>query len=91
MRWAGHIAHTREKRYIQGFVGKLKEWDHLVDLGIDGRRVLKWILNKQGMLWIVIMLQETIVKIVVCPIISLQHLLVTELQLQVLHHAVGIL
>jgi len=81
----------REKRYIKGFLGKLKEWDHLVDLDIDGRRVLKWILNKQGMLWIVIMLQETIVLIVVCPIISLQHLLVTELQLRVLHHAAGIL
>lgn len=61
MRWAGHIAHIREKIYTQGFVGKLKEWDQLVDLGIDGRRVLKLILNKQGVLWIVIMWQETIV------------------------------
>ena len=46
MRWAGHITCIWEKRHIQGFVEKLKEWDHLVDLSIDGRRVLKWILNK---------------------------------------------
>jgi len=44
----------------------LKEWDHLVDLGIDERRVLKWILNKHGMLWIVIMLQETLSELSSC-------------------------
>ena len=33
----------------------------MVDVVVDGRRVLKWILNKQGMLWIVIVLQENIV------------------------------
>jgi len=65
-RGAGHIACIREKRYVEGFLGMLKEWDHLVDLGIDGRRVLKWILNKQGMLWIVIMLQETLSELSSC-------------------------
>jgi hypothetical protein len=58
MRWARHIACVREKKYIQGFVGKLKEWDYLGDLGIDGRRELKWFLNKQGMLWIGVMLSK---------------------------------
>jgi len=50
-----------EGKEIQGFVGKLKKRYHLVDIGIDGRRVLKWILNKQCILWIVIVLQENIV------------------------------
>jgi hypothetical protein len=28
--------------------GNLKERDHLKDLGVDGRTILKWFLNKLG-------------------------------------------
>jgi hypothetical protein len=38
-----------EKRYIQGFDGEnLKERNHLEDIGVDGTRVLKWVLKKLG-------------------------------------------
>jgi hypothetical protein len=30
------------------FVGKPKVRDHLENLGLDGRVILKWIINKQG-------------------------------------------
>jgi hypothetical protein len=40
-------------RCVQGFVGNLRERSHLKDLGIDGRIILKWILNTcNGEAWI---------------------------------------
>jgi hypothetical protein len=38
----------RRERYIQDFGGgrHLREWDHLENLGLDGRITLKWILKK---------------------------------------------
>jgi len=37
----------RQERYINRvFVGDLREGDHLEDLGVDGRIILKWIFKK---------------------------------------------
>jgi hypothetical protein len=41
MRWAGHVAHTRDTRNAYRIlVGKLKGRGHLKALGIDGRIML---------------------------------------------------
>jgi hypothetical protein len=43
MRWSGHVAHMGEVH--TGFSCRnLGERDHLEDLGIDGRIILKWII-----------------------------------------------
>jgi hypothetical protein len=48
MRWKKHIKRIGD-RCIQGFGwGSLKERDHLEDLGVDGRIMLKWIFKKQN-------------------------------------------
>jgi hypothetical protein len=37
------ICSTYEERFIQGFgLGSMKEGEHLEDLGVDGRVMLKW-------------------------------------------------
>jgi hypothetical protein len=44
MRWAGHVAHTGERKGVcRILVGKMKERDHLEDRGLDGRIIFKWI------------------------------------------------
>ena len=35
-----------EKRHIQGYGGEMRERDHLGDLGIDGRIILRLIFRK---------------------------------------------
>jgi hypothetical protein len=41
LKWAGHVARMRE-RYINGFGGEnLSEGDHLENLGVDERMILK--------------------------------------------------
>jgi hypothetical protein len=44
MRWAWHLAGKREREdmHIEFWWGNLRERDHLEDLGIDGRTILKW-------------------------------------------------
>jgi hypothetical protein len=47
MRWTGHVAHVGEREVHTGFWwGDLREGDHLIDPGIDGRIILKWIFKK---------------------------------------------
>ena len=47
MRWAEHVARTRERRGVyRAVVGKLRERDHLEDPDVDRRIILKWIFRK---------------------------------------------
>jgi hypothetical protein len=48
MRWADHVARMGAwERRVQGFGGKyLREIDHWVDPGLDGRIEFRWILKK---------------------------------------------
>jgi hypothetical protein len=44
MRWAGHVARMGRREVHTGFWwGDLREGDHLGDLGVGGRIILKWI------------------------------------------------
>jgi hypothetical protein len=47
LRWAGHVARMGESRgAYRVLVGSFKEGDHLENGGIDGRIILKWILQR---------------------------------------------
>jgi len=47
VRWAGHVARLGERRGVyRVLLGNLKERDHLGDLGVDGRIILRWIFWK---------------------------------------------
>jgi hypothetical protein len=47
LRWAGHVARMGERIAVYGvLVGNLREGYHLEDPGVDGRIILKWILQK---------------------------------------------
>ena len=47
MRWAGHVAHMRERRGVyRVLVGNLRERDHLEDPGLDRKIILRWIFRK---------------------------------------------
>jgi hypothetical protein len=46
MRWAGHVARMG-REVITGFgLGNQRERDHLEDLNVDGRIILRWIIRK---------------------------------------------
>jgi hypothetical protein len=40
--------YRRQERCIQSFGENLRKGEPLEDLGVDGRKLLKWILNKGG-------------------------------------------
>jgi hypothetical protein len=47
MRWAGLVTRVWKRKGQKGFCwGDVREEDHLEDVGVDGRIILKWILNK---------------------------------------------
>jgi hypothetical protein len=47
MRWEGHVVHMGEmKNEYKILVENLNARDHLEDIGVDGRIILKWILEK---------------------------------------------
>jgi hypothetical protein len=43
MRWAGHVASLGDRRdACRVLVGRLEGKGHLKDLGVNGRKILKW-------------------------------------------------
>ena len=52
MIWVGHVAYIRgEDKYVRVLVRK-REGERHVNLGTDGRRILKWTLQtKSGVVW----------------------------------------
>jgi len=53
VRWAGHVARTRERRGVyRVLAGNVRDRDHLEDPGLDGRIILRLILRKWNVgLW----------------------------------------
>ena len=59
MGWMGHVARMGRGEVYTGFWwGNLRERDHLVGPGIDGRIILRWIFRKRdvgawtGLIWL---------------------------------------
>jgi hypothetical protein len=59
MRWVGYVVCTGERRgAYRVLVGELRERDHLEDLGIDRKIILRWIFRKwdggawTGLIWL---------------------------------------
>jgi len=49
MRWTGHVARMVEKSCAyRVWWGNLRERDHLEDLSVEGKLILKWILKEWG-------------------------------------------
>jgi hypothetical protein len=48
MRWTGHVTRRGEGNSCRILEEKRKERDQLKDVVVDGRRILKWILNTMG-------------------------------------------
>jgi hypothetical protein len=49
IRWAGHVARMLDRRAAYRVsLGNPRKGDHLKDPGVDGRLILKWVLEKWG-------------------------------------------
>jgi hypothetical protein len=49
MRWTGHVVGMGRREICTKFgLKNLKQRDHLIDLGVKGRLIIKLILIKQG-------------------------------------------
>jgi len=49
MRWTGHVARMEDNiNTYRGLVEKPKEGDHLVEVSVDGKVILKWIIQNLG-------------------------------------------
>jgi hypothetical protein len=47
VRWAGHVACMgRGEAYADFWWGNLRDGDHLGDLGIDGKVIIRWVFKK---------------------------------------------
>ena len=47
MRWAGHVARMGTGEVYTGFLwGNVRERDHLGDLGVCGKMILRWVFRK---------------------------------------------
>jgi hypothetical protein len=54
VRWIGHVAHTGGKieMHMRFWWGNLMKREHLEDMGIDGRVIWKWSLEREdGRIW----------------------------------------
>jgi hypothetical protein len=48
-RWARHVAHIRRAEVYTGYWWrKLRERDHVINPGVNGKIILKWIFRKWG-------------------------------------------
>jgi hypothetical protein len=54
MRWVGHVAGNGRKEVHRGFrCSNLIEKDHVEDLGLDGRKILRFIFQIwDGLIWL---------------------------------------
>jgi hypothetical protein len=49
MKWAAHMVLMTDRRGPYSvLLGNVRVRDHLKDLGVDGRIILKWVLKKLG-------------------------------------------
>jgi len=47
MKWSGHVTREGRGELCTGFWwGNLRERDHLGDVGVDGKIILRWMFNK---------------------------------------------
>jgi hypothetical protein len=74
IRWVGHTARVGERRGVyKGFVGNVRERDHLGDPGVDGRIILIWIFRKLNVEVSEISLPNLDFAVSILPLITLCH------------------